>query len=66
MHRPVNESVSASTAPPPMTTAWLVVALLWLVGVLNYLDRVMLTTMRLSVKEAIPMTDAQFGLLTRM
>jgi MFS family permease len=44
--------------------AWLVVALLWTVGCLNYLDRVMLTTMRGSVKEAIPMTDAQFGLLT--
>jgi MFS family permease len=44
--------------------AWLIVALLWIVGCLNYLDRVMLITMRLSVKEAIPMTDAQFGLLT--
>jgi MFS family permease len=44
--------------------AWLVVALLWVAGCLNYLDRVMLTTMRGSVKQAIPMTDAQFGLLT--
>lgn len=44
--------------------AWLVVALLWLVGCLNYLDRVMITTMRGSLKEAIPMTEAQFGLLT--
>lgn len=44
--------------------AWLVVALLWLVGCLNYLDRVMITTMRSSLKEAIPMTEAQFGLLT--
>jgi MFS family permease len=44
--------------------AWLVVALLWVVGCLNYLDRVMLITMRGSIKEAIPMTDAQFGLLT--
>ncbi|MDZ4286798.1 MAG: MFS transporter [Prosthecobacter sp.] len=44
--------------------AWLVVALLCVVACLNYLDRVMLTTMRESVKEAIPMTDAQFGLLT--
>jgi MFS family permease len=49
-------------SPPPR--AWLVVALLWVVGCLNYLDRVMITTMRLSIKEAIPMTDAQFGLLT--
>lgn len=44
--------------------AWLVVGLLWVVGCLNYLDRIMLTTMRESVVDAIPMTDAQFGLLT--
>ena len=44
--------------------AWLIVGLLWVVGLLNYLDRVMIATMRLSIKEAIPMTDAQFGLLT--
>ena len=31
---------------------------------LNYMDRLMITTMRDSIKEAIPMTDAQFGLLT--
>lgn len=40
------------------------VGLLWVVGCLNYLDRLMLITMRMSVKEDIPMTDAQFGLLT--
>jgi len=51
----------ASAVPP---RAWLVVGLLWVVGCLNYIDRLMLITMRLSVKEAIPMTDAQFGLLT--
>lgn len=44
--------------------AWRIVALLWMVGCLNYLDRVMLTTMRGSVIAAIPMTEAQFGLLT--
>ena len=44
--------------------AWLVVGLLWAVGLLNYLDRVIVTTMRGSLVEAIPMTDAQFGLLT--
>lgn len=44
--------------------AWLVVALLWLVACLNYLDRIMLTTMRGSILEAIPMSEAQFGLLT--
>ena len=44
--------------------AWLIVGLLWVVGCLNYLDRVMITTMRGSLKESIPMTEAQFGLLT--
>lgn len=49
---------------PIIPRAWLAVALLFFVGLLNYLDRLMLITMRLSIKEAIPMSDAQFGLLT--
>jgi MFS family permease len=53
-----------SEDPPLHQRAWLIVALLWVVGALNYLDRVMIITMRGSIKEAIPMTDAQFGLLT--
>src|ERR1051325_1547431 len=44
--------------------AWLIVAMLWVVALLNYLDRLMITTMRGALMEAIPMTDAQFGLLT--
>ncbi len=44
--------------------AWLIVGLLCVVGCLNYLDRMMLTTMRSSIIGDIPMTDAQFGLLT--
>lgn len=50
--------------PSLFSRAWLIVALLCVVGCLNYLDRIMLTTMRDSVKAAIPMSDAQFGLLT--
>jgi MFS family permease len=53
-----------SDAAPTLLRAWLTVALLWFVGCLNYLDRVMITTMRGSLVDAIPMTDAQFGLLT--
>ena len=49
------------TPLPPR--AWLVVAVLSVAGLLNYLDRVLVTSMRLSLTEAIPMTDAQFGLL---
>lgn len=44
--------------------AWLTVGLLWFIGLLNYLDRVMITTMRGSIVAEIPMTEAQFGLLT--
>jgi predicted MFS family arabinose efflux permease len=44
--------------------AWLVVALLWGVGCLNYIDRLMLTTMRDSIKSAIEMGDDDFGALT--
>jgi predicted MFS family arabinose efflux permease len=44
--------------------AWRIVALLWVAGCLNYLDRVMITTMRESLQDSIPMTEAQFGLLT--
>ena len=44
--------------------AWLFVLLLSIVGCLNYLDRIMITTMRSSIVESIPMTDTQFGLLT--
>ena len=47
-----------------MPNAWLIVGLLWVIGCLNYLDRLMITTMRGSIKDAIPMTEAQFGLLT--
>ena len=44
--------------------AWLIIGLLWLVACLNYLDRMILITMRTSIKGSIAMTDAQFGLLT--
>lgn len=44
--------------------AWLIVFLLFWVGALNYLDRNTIATMRSSIIESIPMTDAQFGMLT--
>lgn len=44
--------------------AWLTVTLLWFVACLNYLDRLILITMRTSIKDSITMTEAQFGLLT--
>lgn len=44
--------------------AWTAVALLWFAGGSNYLTRTTLTTMRASIVQDIPMSDAQFGLLT--
>ena len=44
--------------------AWVVLAMLFFVGVLNYLDRTVIITMRGSIISSIPMSDAQFGLLT--
>ena len=44
--------------------AWYVVGLLWPAALLNYLDRVMITTMRDPIRADVGMTDAQFGLLT--
>lgn len=65
-----DESIEMTHNNPGVTSlalpsrAWLIVALLWLVALLNYLDRLMITTMRDPIKESIPMSDAQFGLLT--
>ncbi|HSU69220.1 MAG TPA: MFS transporter [Tepidisphaeraceae bacterium] len=54
--------------PPasPGAYAWAVVAMLWAVGMLNYFDRLLITTMRDPIRADISMTDAQFGLLTSM
>ncbi len=61
MNAPLPQNFPVAGLP---ARAWLIVALLWVVGALNYLDRTMITTMRGSLVEAIPMTDTQFGLLT--
>ncbi|GBF82354.1 MFS transporter [Aphanothece sacrum] len=48
----------------PRHYAWAVVALLFFVVLLNYVDRLMITSMRQSVVSDIQMNDANFGLLT--
>lgn len=53
-----------STESKPLLQGWYVVGMLCFVGCLNYLDRIMIATMRGSIVTAIPMTEAQFGLLT--
>lgn len=63
----ISDTVNTSSpASASKSYAWLVVGLLSVVGCLNYLDRMMITTMRFSIIESIPMTDAQFGLLTSL
>jgi MFS family permease len=57
-------STSRAADAAPLPRAWLIVGLLWVAGCLNYLDRVLLTTMRDSIKAAIPMGDDDFGALT--
>jgi MFS transporter, Spinster family, sphingosine-1-phosphate transporter len=49
----------------PGTYAWLVVAMLFPVALLNYLDRMMVATMRASIRADIPtiLNDADFGVL---
>lgn len=54
----------APDRPHGSLRAWLVVAMLWLVALLNYLDRLMITTMRDSLVASIPMDDKQYGSLT--
>ena len=59
-----HNTVNSSKNEKQLFASWLVVGLLCVVGCLNYLDRIMITTMRESIIQSIPMTDAQFGLLT--
>jgi len=49
---------------PLLRRAWLVVGLLWGVAAVNIVARNMITTMHGSVVGAIPMSEAQFGLLS--
>jgi MFS family permease len=49
----------------PVFYAWAVVLMLWPVATLNYLDRMMVATMRASIRADLPTiaNDAQFGVL---
>jgi MFS family permease len=51
------------TDVPLLPRAWLIVGLLWFVACLNVMARTMITTMHGSLVAAIPMSEAQFGLL---
>lgn len=55
----------SATSPSALRTAWLVVALLWPVALLNYLDRQMLATMKTSMVGDLKdiTSDAQWGFI---
>ena len=58
------ENQNAVQQKGPGKYAWFVVIVLFFVAAINLIDRTMITTMRLSIKDSIPMTEAQFGLLS--
>jgi MFS family permease len=55
--------MASNSTPSLLRYAWLVVALLWPVALLNYLDRQMLASMKYSVMEDVPTiaNDANWG-----
>jgi MFS family permease len=53
-----------SSNPPLPPHAWRLVLLLWFTVLSNYLARALFTAMHGSIVTAIPMSEAQFGLLT--
>ena len=44
--------------------AWVIVGLLWVVALLNYLDRQLITTMSAPIEGALHISHAKFGLLS--
>jgi MFS family permease len=58
------ESEEPRAEAPPLPGAWLTLGLLWFVVCFNYVARIMITTMHGSIQQTMPITAAQFGLLT--
>ena len=58
-HTPAMAPHCAGVGMPHPRSPWLVVGLLWPIAVLNYLDRVMITSMRQSLTDAIPMSASK-------
>lgn len=53
-----------NSAPTASLYSWIIVAMLWIVAFLNYLDRILITSMRDPIVADFNLSDAQFGLLT--
>jgi predicted MFS family arabinose efflux permease len=53
------------TGPSPLSrAAWAVVGLLWVVALLNYLDRQLVASMGPAIKDDLKIQDGQFGLFS--
>lgn len=50
--------------PRPNSRAWTIVGLLWVVALLNYLDRQLITTMSAPIESALHISHAKFGLFS--
>ncbi len=59
-----NVASALGSGSKPGRYAWIIVAALWVVAMLNYFDRQLLTTIREPIMNDIPQTEAKFGLLT--
>jgi len=72
---PANDPLSAAQAsyrepsagvlsPAPGARAWIVLAMLWFVYVLNFLDRQLLSILAKPIQDALHVTDGQLGLIS--
>src|SRR5205823_10693524 len=61
---PEPPEVIVSEPPRIARAAWAVVGLLWVVALLNYFDRQLVTTMGWPIKAEFGIADAQFGLFS--
>ncbi|MCW3848019.1 MFS transporter [Sphingomonas sp. LB-2] len=57
-------TTAEATAPPAPARAWLVLTVLTFVYVINFLDRQLLTFLAKPIKDALQISDSEFGLLT--
>lgn len=63
-YEPACPALLPDVSTPPTAYAWLVVGLLGVVALLNYLDRLMITSMVGKIRPELGISSAEFGLFT--
>lgn len=58
------DPVSRAASPAPGARAWVVLAMLWFVYVLNFLDRQLLSILAKPIQDTLNITDGQLGLIS--